>query len=562
MNQRCLTGLAALLISLPCLAADRVFLNGVVYTVDDQRSRAQAVAVEDGRISYVGDEAGVRALIGKTTVVHDLEGGMLLPGFHDSHIHILAGVATEAECDLLRIDEHEAVTARLRECRKLEGFGEDRWVIGSGWSEWLWPDSRPHKAELDALFPDRPVFLGSSYGHSAWVNSRALELAGITSETQDPPQGVIERDTASGEPMGTLRDAAVDLVRDVLPEWSDEQAEASVRAGIELAHANGITAVIEPGMNGEMIAPVVRLADRGELKLRALASLSPLAWHPGAFGDEIFDFLDQRWQWRRPNLNVDSVKIYMDGVIESGTGALLEEYSSGGFGLGPRFYTEQRVSELFTRFDQMGLRIHVHAIGDAGVRMALDGFEAMRQANGVSGNRHHIVHLQLIDEADHPRFGELDVTATFQALWAYPDPSVMELDRPLLGEERTNSMYPIGSVHRAGGRIAGGSDYFVTDLNPLRAIEVALTRRDPDLDSGPRLGPGQAVDLATMIEAYTRNGAWLMNQEGEQGSIEVGKRADLVVLEQDLFAVEPNEIAQVPIVMTVFDGEVVFQRQP
>ncbi len=538
--------------------ADRVFLNGAVYTVDSRRSRAEAVAVRDGRIVRVGSNDDVRSLVGSRTEVTELAGAMLLPGFHDSHIHILIGVATADDCDLLRLESQEAVQARLRECRSLPGYGPERWVLGGGWSEWLWPDANPGKEVLDALFPDRPVYLESSFGHAAWVNSRALALAGVDRRTKDPPDGVIERDAATREPSGTLRDAAMLLVKEELPQQTLEQRLGSVRAGIDLAHSVGITAVIEPGLDAELIAPVVALADAGELSLRVRASLSPIAWQPGTFGDDVFAFLEGRERWRRPNLDVDSVKIYMDGVIEYGTGALLEPYAKAGFDLGPRFYTQEQVNRYFMRFDAMGLQVHVHATGDAGIRMALDGFEAMREANGMSDNRHHIVHLQLIDEADRPRFAGLGITATFQPLWAYPDPAARELDIPMLGEKRTHEMYPIGSLARSGARIAAGSDYFVTDLNPLHAIEVAVTRQDPYTNAGPTLNVDERVDLDTMIAAYTIQGAWLMGLEKQQGSIEVGKRADFVALDRDLFAGPASAINEAKVLLTVFDGRTVY----
>ena len=540
--------------------ADRVFVNAAVYTVDKRRSRAEAVAVRDGRIVHVGSNDEVRRLVGSDTEVTDLGGAMLLPGFHDSHIHILNGVATKDDCDLLRLESQAEVEARLRECQALPGYGPDRWVLGGGWSEWLWPDANAGKAQLDAHFPDRPVYLESSLGHAAWANSRALALAGVTKATADPPNGVIERD-AAGEPSGTLRDAAMLLVKRGLPAATPEQNRESVRAGIDLAHSVGITAVIEPGLDATLIAPVIALADSGELDLRARVSLSPINWQPGAFDDGVFAFLEGRERWRRPNLDVDSVKIYMDGVIEYGTGALLEPYVKQVHGTGTRFYTQEQVDRYFTRFDAMGLAIHVHATGDAAIRRALDGFAAMRKANGLSDNRHHIVHLQLIDEADRPRFAALGVTATFQPLWAYPDPAALELDIPMIGEQRTQAMYPIGSLLKSGARVAGGSDYFVTDLNPLHAIEAAVTRQDPYTNDGPVLNADERVDLDAMIAAYTINGAWLMGLEKEQGSIEVGKRADFVVLDRDLFAGPASAINEAKVLLTVFDGRTVYDAR-
>ncbi len=542
-------------------AADRVFVNGAIYTVDADRSWAEAVAVDDGRIVYVGDDDGAAAWIGDRTTVTDLNGQMMLPGFHDSHIHIMIGVMADEECNLLRIETAQDVARQLESCRALAGIGSERWIVGGGWGEWLWPEANPQKGLLDLLFPDRPVYLESSYGHSAWVNSRAMEIVGLDEDTLDPEAGRIERDPETGKPSGTLRDAAMLLVKEKLPRMSLEQREHRIHAAMELAHSVGITAVIEPGLDDALLEPIVNIADRGELDLRVLASLSPINWQPGRFDDDVFEFLSARDKWRRPNLGVDSVKIYMDGVIEYGTSPLLEPYADEAYGSGEDwyFYEQAVVNEYFRRFDAMDLQIHVHAIGDAAIRRALDGFEAMRETNGASDNRHQIVHLQLIHPDDRPRFAELDVAAVFQSLWAYPDPSAMELDVPLLGEERAWQMYPIRTVLETGGRIVGGSDYFVTDLNPLLAIETAITRQDPHSNSGPVLNDDQRVDLETMIAAYTINGAYQMTQDAHQGSIEAGKRADLIVLDRNLFDIPASEISDARVTMTIFDGRTVYE---
>ncbi len=541
-------------------AADRVLLNGFVYTVDTDRSVAEAVALRDGYIVFVGGNDEAHAFVGTGTEVTDLGGQMLLPGFHDSHTHILIGDATDEECNLLRIESVAEVHAKLRECTKLEGFGEDRWIIGSGWSDWLWPKSEPNKAILDELFPDRPVFLTSSFGHSIWVNSRALQLAGIHKETRAGDDGVIVRDPETGEATGALHESANMLVQNVLPAETPEYQKKRIRTAVDMAHRLGFTATIEPGIDAELIQPILEMADAGEINLRNIVSLSPVNWQPAAFDDGVYEFLEQREQWRRPNLDVDSVKVYMDGVIEAGTGALLESYDDESFGLGLRFYTQEKVNEYFSRFDAMGIQIHVHAIGDAAIRMALDGFEAMQAANGVSGNRHHMTHLQLIAAEDLPRFGAMDIGATFQTLWAYPDPAAIELDIPMIGEKRTYEMYPLASLQRAGGRINGASDYFVTSMNPLLAMEVGITRQDPYTNDGPILDETERVDLATMIEAYTINGAYTMKLEDKQGSIEVGKRADLVVLNRNLFDISAYEISDAHVTMTIFDGRTLYQR--
>lgn len=541
-------------------AADRVFLNGTVYTVEDSNKWAEAVAVKDGVITYVGDNNGANDMIGDETEVTDLKGQMLLPGFHDSHTHVLIGVATDTECDLIRIETVEEVYDKLRACQSLEGFGPDKWIIGSGWADFLWPNAEPDKAILDELFPNRPVYLGSSFGHSGWVNSKAMEIANITKDTDPGPDGVVVLDPETGEPTGALHDAAMLLVKNILPKMTAEHRLDSIRASIDMVHSLGVTAVIEPGLDAEMIEPIVGLSDAGDLKVRVLASLSTINWQPGIFDDEIFSFLEGREQWRRPNLDVDSVKIYMDGVIESNTGAILEPYEDPIHGVGPRFYSQEDVNRYFTKFDAMGLQVHVHAIGDAGIRIALNGFEAAIKENGPSDNRHHMTHLQLISEQDIPRFAEYNVGATFQPLWSYYDPAAIELDIPAIGEKRTYDMYPIGSVHRAGGRINGASDFFVTDMNPLLAMEVAITRQDPFSNSGTPLKKSEAVDLETIIRAYTINGAYTMGLDGQQGTIKVGKRADLTVLNQNLFDIPSYNISDTYVTMTIFDGETVYKR--
>jgi len=539
-------------------AADRVLLNGAVYTVDAERSWAEAVAIKDGKIIYVGDNEGAGAYISTQSEIIDLVGQMLLPGFHDSHVHILTGIMDEDECDLLRIPTAEEVAVKLKECTELAGIGDDKWIIGGGWGEWLWPEANPQKGLLDILFPDRPVYLESSFGHAAWVNSKAMEVIGIDADTPSPDAGVIERDPETGEPSGTLRDAATLLVKNRLPPLSLDQQTNRVRAAVDYAHSFGITAVIEPGVDEELLAPILNLSDTAGLDMRAVMSVSPINWSPGTFDDGVFAFLEGREQWRRENIEVDSVKVYMDGVIEYGTSPLLEPYEDEHYGSGEFFYEQEDVDRYFQYFDEIGLQIHVHAIGDAAIRRALNGFEAMRAANGMSDNRHQIVHLQLIHEDDRPRFGELNIGAVFQSLWAYPDPAALELDVPMLGKERTWQMYPIKSIQGAGGRIVGGSDYFVTDINPLLAIETAVTRQNPWTNDGLVLNADERVDLATMIEAYTINGAYQMKLDDVQGSIEVGKRADLVVLDRNLFEIPASEISEAKVMMTIFNGKTVY----
>jgi len=543
--------------------ADHVFINGGIYTVDAQRSWAEAAAVVDGEIVYVGGNDGARELIGSDTRVIDLEGKLLLPGFHDAHVHLMYGGFVETRCNLTGVASIDQVRELLEDCALDPGSGEEGWILGGNWDREPFPGGVPDRALLDEVIPDRPVLLDSADGHSVWLNSLGLELAGIDRDTPDPPQGLIDRDPDTGEPTGVLSEKAMGLAHSMVPEQSLEERLTALDTAAALAHRYGVTAIIVPGLNDSMLGAFAKASGERGLKLRILASISPIDMTPGAFDASLYEMIEERDRYRTPNLSPDSVKVYVDGVLETGTALLVDPYLDATFDRSrPAFYTPEELAGYFGRIDAAGLQIHAHAIGDGAVRMALDAFEAMREANGASDNRHHIVHLQLVHSDDLARFAELDVTANFQALWAWPDYWIMDLNLPELGADRVERMYPMGSVVAAGGRIVGGSDWSVSSLNPLEAIEVAVRRQDPYAPATPDLpvlNADERVDLATMIAAYTINGAYLMRQEDRVGSVEVGKRADLIVVDRNLFEVAPDAIGDATIELTLFDGEIVHQ---
>jgi predicted amidohydrolase YtcJ len=361
------------------------------------------------------------------------------------------------------------------------------------------------------------------------------------------------------EPSGYLHDFAAQMVRHAIPTPSLEERIAGLQKGIAEAHRLGITAIIEPGADDSLMAPYLALADRSALPLKVRASISTINWQPGAFGNDIFEFVAARGKYRRPGIDVESVKMYIDGVLENGSAVLLEPYLDDSLNGNAPFFTQTELNRYITWFDHHDLQVHLHAIGDGGVRMGLNAFAAAREANGNKANRHHICHLQMIDPDDVPRFAELGVTANFQPLWGYPAPYVTGTGGPAVGEERLTKFFLIGSVHRTGGKVACGSDWFVSSLNPLDAIEVGIRRQDPDLPEGaPALNPNEAVDLATMIEGYTINGAYLMHQDNKVGSIEVGKCADLIVLDRNLFEIPTTEINAAKVLLTLFNGRPVY----
>jgi len=535
-------------------AADTVLINGGIYTVDAQRNWAEAAAILNGVFIAVGSNDEIKALTGPATRTIDLSGNMAVPGFHDAHVHPTMGGYALLGCSLENEASISAIIDRVTACAVQS---EDGWLEGHAFDLGLFGQDGPNKALLDGIDSERPIILWGSDGHSAWANSRALELAGITAETLDPPLGVIERDPG-GEPSGTLRETAQELVRAVMLAPTLESNIEALKEGIRHLNSFGITSYIDAWVGLEDYQSYQAIDQSGGLTARVVTSLTYESGFAKHYGDEFDQVLAGRKAYESERLNHDSVKFFLDGVLEGETAALLEPYIGKHGQAGELILDPDKLSAAVTRFDAMGLQVHMHAIGDRAVRAGLDAIEAARQQNGASDNRHHISHLQMIHVDDIERFASLDTAANFQSLWAEPDEWIMQLNLPVLGEERVQAMYPIASVERAGGRIIGGSDWNVSTANPLSAIEVAVRRQNVLAETGPVLNARERVSLATMIDAYTINAAWLMHQEDKTGSIEVGKRADIAVLDRQLFEIPATEISDAKVLLTMLDGEVIY----
>jgi len=537
-------------------AAEVILRNAAVYTLDSSRPWAEAVAIAGGKIVFVGASSEAEKYRVEGTKVLDLAGKMVLPGFQDSHVHLISGGMELALCDLNDLQTKEQILARIR-AYAAENPEKD-WITGGGWALPVFPEANPSKEELDAIVSDRPAFLSAADGHSAWVNSRALELAGITEKTADPEDGHIERKPGANEPSGALREAAMGIVSRLIPEPTAEEYLEGLRAGLALANRFGITSIIEASADDRILDAYAEFDRRGDLSVRVLASIYV---DPEKGPAQVDDLAKKREQYHGRILKATAAKIFIDGVIESHTAALLEPYLDRPDDRGKPILEAEEFNRLAAALDKAGFQIHVHAIGDRAIRMTLDAMEEAGRANGPRDARHHICHLELIDPADVPRFGGLGVVANFQALWAYPDTYITKLTEPILGPERSARLYPIGSVVRSGGIYAGGSDWSVSSLNPLAAIQVAVTRRDPEEPPGPAWLPQELIDLPTAVAAYTANGAFLSFEEKTRGSIEPGKTADLVVLDRNLFKIPPEEIHRVRVVLTVLEGKVVYSGE-
>jgi predicted amidohydrolase YtcJ len=541
------------------LPADLVLQGGAVYTMDAARSWARAAAVKDGRIVFVGNEAAAASWIGPKTRVVDLAGRMLLPGFGDAHIHPISGGIELGQCNLNDLSTAEAVLEKVKACARERPTG---WLVGGGWALPLFPGGAPTRAALDAIVPDRPAFLSAADGHSAWVNSKALELAGVTASTPDPENGRIEREPGTGRPAGTLRESATSLVDRLLPEPSAEERLTGLRRALELANRHGLVALQEanagggPEGGGRAALETYREAERrGLLTVRVTVALGTDA----AKGPEqVDDLIALRRQFSSARVRPVAAKIFEDGVIEARTAAMLEPYLDRPGARGEPNLPAERLDPLVDRLAREGFNVHVHAIGDRAVRLTLDAMEAARKNEGAQALRHQIAHLEVVHPDDVPRFRKLGVIANFQPLWAFADSYITDLTLPALGPERSRWLYPIGSVARAGAILAFGSDWSVSSLNPLEGIQVAVTRQGPAGEPASPLHAEEALPLPAALAAYTIGSAYASGLEAETGSIEVGKSADLVVLSSNVFEVPPREIAKVRVLLTLLEGKPVY----
>jgi predicted amidohydrolase YtcJ len=580
-------------------AAELVFVGGGVYTLDGARPWAEAVAVRGGRIARVGADADVRELVGPGTDVVDLRGRLLLPGFQDAHAHPLVGGVERLQCDLS--GGHTLAEYRDLIAAYARRHPEREWILGGGWWMAAFPGGTPSREDLDALVPDRPVLLINRDHHGVWVNTRALELAGITRESADPPDGRIERD-AAGEPTGALHEGAMELVRSLAPPPSEDDLARGLAEGQAYMHSLGITAWQDAAVGSEFTGRdtfevYLAAAERGDLTARVAGALW---WERDRDERQLDELLERRARAGAMGVGAGrfrggaaadrsragagagrfragTVKIMQDGVCEDFTAAMLAPYLDGHGQASDRrglsFIEPDALRRYVTLLDQHGFQVHVHAIGDRAVREALDAFEAARAANAPgaeaarSDPRHHIAHIQVIHPRDVPRFRKLGVTANAQPLWASFEPQMTDLTIPFLGPERTAWQYPFGDLVRDGARLACGSDWPVSSPNPLWGMHVAVNRTVPRgyggahaAGHGPFL-PEQALKLATAMAGYTLSAAWVNHLDGETGSIEVGKLADLVVLDRNLFEHPTDQIAEAHALLTLVEGQKVHEAR-
>lgn len=542
----------------PVQPADLVLTGGVVLTMDAVRRQAEAVAVCDGRIAFVGGSREAREHVGPRTRVVDLRGRTLLPGFQDAHLHPAMAGINLARCPLHELPRR--LDVYLEAIRAAAARQADRpWVLGDGWYMEAFHGGTPSRHDLDRVTGARPAFFVNRDGHGAWVNSAALALAGIDGDTPDPADGRIERE-ADGSPQGTLHEGAMELVRRLVPEATTEELADGIGLAQAYLHRLGITAWQDAWVRPQDLDAYRLLAERGRLTGRAIACQW---WERERGGEQIDEMVERRRTGSVGRLNAGTIKIMQDGVAENYTAAMLAPYLDAAgrptANRGISFVEPEVLKAHVTRLDALGFQVHFHALGDRAVREALDAIEAARTANGPSEGRHHLAHLQVVDPADIPRFRRLGATANVQPYWACNDAQMLDLTKPYLPRDRYALQYPIRDLHRSGAVVAGGSDWSVSTPDVMKEIEVAVTRVSPELRDREPFLPDQAIDLPEALAMFTIGSAWVNHLDAATGTIEAGKLADLTVLDRDVFAPDAGPLGDVRVLLTLVEGEAVHE---
>jgi predicted amidohydrolase YtcJ len=531
------------------MQADLVLYNGNLHTMDAGLPRAQAIAIAGNRVLAVGGDADVRALLTPNGRAIDLRGRAVVPGFTDSHLHFMSYGLSLKQIDLAEVPTLEEALARVAASAAMTPPGH--WLHGRGWDHSLWAGGAfPIRQDLDRVAPEHPVFLGRKCGHVGWANTRALQLAGITAQTPDPPGGVIDRDADTGQPTGILKETAMDLMTRLFEEPAPAEAMAAIRAGMAKAHKLGLVGIHT--MEGPTaFRAFQQLRASGELELRVLMQIPvenldsaiQVGLHSG-LGDE--------------RLRIGGVKVFADGALGARTARMLEPFQGEPDNFGIAVTDAERMREVIGKASRAGIAAFVHAIGDRANREVLDAIEASRQAGEGLHLRHRIEHVQILHPDDIPRLAALGVIASMQPIHATQD---MLLADALWGA-RSAGAYAFRSLLRAGAALAFGSDSPVEDLNPIKGIHAAVTRRRADGSPG-RDGwyPEQRLTVAEAVHAFTAGAAFASGEEAIKGTLSPGKLADLAVLSQDIFAIDPMAILDTEVLATMFDGKFVYGQQ-
>jgi predicted amidohydrolase YtcJ len=536
--------------------ADIIVLHGRVYTENPQQPWAQAVAIYRGKIVAVGDDPEIERRRGMGTKVINAGGKLVLPGFVDCHIHFIDGSFSLGRVNLEGAKDPADIQKRLREYAA-EHPGDD-WILGRGWNYAMFgPEALPNKKYLDELFPNRPVSLDGYDGHTYWANSKALAMAGVTRDTPDPPNGAIVRDPRTGDATGALKEAAEELVAKIIPKPTRAEKLLALRAGMKWANEHGITRVHSAGQDFEVLDLFDEMRHRGDLTVRMYIAyfLNPPELRP-----QDLDAIEHaRKKHHDEWIDAGAVKFMVDGVVESHTAAMLEPYSDDPSLKGKLFWEPAKYKAAVAALDERGLQLFTHAIGDYGVRTALDAYENAEARNHKRDRRPRIEHIETIALPDISRFGKLGVIASMQPLHSYPDADTLDIWARNAGPDRASRAWAWKSIADSGGHLAFGSDWPVVTLNPWEGVQTAVTRQTSEGQPEAGFVPEQRLTVAQVVDGYTLGAAFAGRREKTEGSLEIGKLADLIIVSQNIFDIEPHKIGATKVVTTIVGGQVVYQ---
>jgi predicted amidohydrolase YtcJ len=538
--------------------ADILIIHAKVYTLNQHAPWAQALAIRRGKIVAVGSDEVVGRMRGIGTRVIDAGGKLVLPGFTDCHVHFLSGSLGLARVNLESASNTAEIQTRLREYAV--NHPGDSWILGRGWNYAMFaPAILPDRQALDQLFPNRPVLLTAYDGHTGWANSKALSLAGISKDTPDPLNGAIVRDPQTGDPTGALKESAQRLVSKIVPKPSRVDKLMAYRAGIQWANQNGLTRVHSAGGDFEELELLDELRQSKQLSLRFYVSYF---LNPPELRQEDIDAIESaRKKFHDEWIDTNAVKFMLDGVVESHTAAFLEPYSDDLSLKGSLFWDPEKYKSAVADLDKRGLQLFTHAIGDSGIRTALDAYEFAKTNNHTKDHRPRVEHIEDISTPDIARFGKLGVIASMQPLHSYPDDDTLNVWARNVGPERAARAWLWKTIADDGGHYAFGSDWPVVTLNPFEGIQVAVTRETTDGKPPGGFIPSQRLTVAQAIAGYTLAAAYAGRREKTEGSLETGKLADIIIVDRNLLEIDPQNIHETNVVFTIVGGKVVYEAE-
>jgi predicted amidohydrolase YtcJ len=565
--------LCLLVVSLSCVSsgetktptADVILIHARIYTVNARQPWAEALAIRDGKILAVGKDDEISHYRGTSTKLIDGKGRLVLPGFTDCHVHFIDGSFSLQQVNVEDAKTLEQVQQQIK--TYAEAHPSDAWVLGRGWSYPIFPPSgMPDKKQLDAVVPDRPAYIEGYDGHTWWANTKALEAAHITKDTTDPPGGAIVRDPATGEPTGAIKEDAADaMVRRVIPVPSREKKLQALRAGLKHANELGITRVhVMGGVNvgaGDLADAELLEELRRNNELTVRFYLGYRFDPPEVTAHQLDEIERARQRYHDDWIAAGGVKFFLDGVIETHTAAMLEPYSNAPSLSGSLLWDPDKYKNFVAELDRRGIQIFTHAIGDRAIRLALDAYQGAATKNGTKDARHRVEHIEDPSAADIPRFGQLGVIASMQPLHAYPDDDTFKSWLPAVGPERASRAWPWQSIQAAGGVLAFGSDWPVVTLSPWPGLQNAVTRQTTEGEPEGGWIPSERIGLADAIKGYTLNAAFAGHRENTEGSLEPGKVADLIIISQNVFEVDPHRLVDTKVTLTMVGGRVVYEQQ-